>query len=165
MGSLQLPGSGDGLRLKQSAAHYTVDLSLLDLGDEFTLEVNTSAQDQQPPRRASQGTARFRRKRLSARPAGGRRRRDADVHRPGADQPAGAGAPIPELVEPASCVPGPGPNPEPVYCSSAPPAITVDEAGAAPASSSRAPAADRGAVSATFSTSDGTAIAGPTTPR
>ena len=70
-----------------------------------------------------------------------------------------------ELVTPAACVPGPGPNAASGVLQFGAASFAVDEwAGAPPSITVTRTGGGSGAVTATFTTSNGTAIGGWTTP-
>jgi uncharacterized delta-60 repeat protein len=155
------PGTGVVLKLKAPRA-YTVDLSTVGDQEEFTLEVNTTAEAFN--RNGSATTFDCRMSSVSAflrdpLEIGGTTLTIAGLEP--TNKPLPAPPPTPALVEPASCVPGPGPKPEAGVLQFDAATYTIDEfAGAVSTVMVTRTGGSSGAVSATFTTSDGTALGG-----
>lgn len=152
------PGTGVVLKLKKPLT-YAVDLSSVGDQEEFTLEVTTTAEAFNRVGSvldvgcAYSSASAFLRDPLGI---GGTTLSITGLEPTNRPLPAPS---VPELVEPASCAPGPNPAAGVLQFDAA--SYTVGEfAGALPTVTITRTGGSSGAVTATFATSDGTAIGG-----
>jgi uncharacterized delta-60 repeat protein len=163
----ELPGSDQscpgtkGLLLLRKPRTYTADISSIGLEKEFTMQIDTFAMTYNRRGGGAIGDCEassvhaFLRDPLEF---GGTTLEFEGLEPTNRPLPPPAGQ---VLVAPAACVPGPGPDPAAGTLQFDAPSYTIDEfAGAAPTITVTRTGGSRGAVTATFSTSDDTAIAG-----
>ena len=159
-GSVGCPGTGAVLKLKIPLT-FNVDISSILIGEEFTLEAVARAEasnrrggGSRDDCQASSASA-FLRDPLEI---GGATL--AFIGLEPTNRPVAAPR-VPVLVAPASCVPGPGPNAAAGVLQFDSASYTAEEfAGAAPTITVTRTGGSTGAVTATFTTSDGTALGG-----
>jgi len=153
------PGSFALLTLKKPRT-YTIDLAGIDVDEEFTLRVDTFAETNNRRGGGSVGDCQassvsaYLRDPLAI---GGTTLTISGLEPTNNPLPS---PPDQALVEPASCVPGPGPNPESGQLQFDAANYTIEEfAGAVPTIAVTRTGGSKGAVTATFTTTDGTAVA------
>ena len=137
---------------------FTVDLSSIDVGKAFTLEVFTFATAYNriagPPSEFETSAGAYL---MDPRTGGGTTMITTGL------EPTNTpllGFPPGVLVPPAACVPGPGPNPAAGVLQFSAASYTQLESNTTPTITVTRTGGSKGAVTATFSTSDGTAIGG-----
>ena len=148
------------LQLKKPRT-YTVDLSSVDVGAEFTIRIDTFAKTYN--RRGGGAESICERSSVSAFLRDPQEIGGATIEISGLE-PTNRPLPAPPdqvLVPPAACVPGPGPNADAGVLQFDAPSYAIDEfSGAVPTITVSRTGGSVGAVTATFTTSDGTAIGG-----
>ena len=148
------------LTLKKSRP-YTVDLSSVDVGEEFTIRIDTFAKTYN--RRGGGAAADCEASAVNAFLRDPQEIGGATIEISGLE-PTNRPLPAPPdqlLVAPEACVPGPGPNANAGVLQFDAPSYAIDEfSGAVPTITVSRTGGSVGAVTATFTTSDGTAIGG-----
>ncbi len=140
---------------------YTVDLSSVDVGEEFTIRIDTFAKTYN--RRGGGAAADCQASAVNAFLRDPQEIGGTTIEISGLE-PTNRPLPPPSdqvLVEPAACVPGPGPNADAGVLQFDAPSYAIDEfSGTVPTITVTRTGGSVGAVTATFTTSDGTAIGG-----
>ncbi len=140
---------------------YTVDLSSVDVGDEFTISIITFAKTYN--RRGGGSESVCEHSAVNAFLRDPQEIGGATIEISGLE-PTNRPLPAPPdqvLVAPEACVPGPGPNADAGVLQFDAPSYAIDEfSGAVPTITVSRTGGSVGAVTATFTTSDGTAIGG-----
>lgn len=146
------------LMILRSPRTFVVDLSAVEVGQAFTLQSITHAKtytrNAGPPNEFGSSASAFLRDPLSS--------SGAALEFSGLepiDNPTTPTPPIEAPIEPASCTPGPGPDPASGVLEFSAASYTLSEANTTPTITIQRTGGSTGAVTATFTTSDGTAIA------
>lgn len=153
------PGSQATLQLKKPLT-YTVDLAAIDVDGKFTLRIDTSAETNN--RRGGRAVGDCEASSVMARLRDPLSADGATLTFSGLEPTNDPLPPPPDqtLIEPASCVPGPGPNPESGLLQFDAASYIIDEfQGAVQTIAVTRTGGSSGAVTATFTTTDGTAVA------
>jgi uncharacterized delta-60 repeat protein len=152
-------GSTATLLLKKPLT-YTVDLAAIRIDEEFTLRIDTFAETNN--RRGGGSIGDCQASSVSAYLRDPLSVDGATLAFSGLEPTNNPLPPPPDqvLIEPASCVPGPGPNPQSGLLQFDAASYTIDEfAGSVPTIAVTRTGGSSGAVTATFTTADGTAVA------